>query len=78
MEGQSNTPGSPALGLQSQARGLLSRGRTLAAIGTDVVTSARMAAAIHMAESAPVAQNPRDQAARLRDLVTSMVSGGHR
>jgi hypothetical protein len=28
-----------------------------------------------MAESAPTAQNPRDQAARLRDLVASMKGG---
>ena len=75
MQGQSHTPVSPALGLQSQARALLSGRRTLAAIGTDIATSARMAAAMHMAESAPAAQNPRDQAARLRELVTSMGGG---
>ncbi len=76
MHGQSNTHAGQDSTRRTQAHGLLTRGRTLADIGADIATSARMAAAIHMAESAPTAQNPRDQAARLRDLVASMSSGG--
>jgi hypothetical protein len=55
---------------QTQAAGLLS----LAAIGQDIAAAARVAAAVHMAESALTAQNPRDQAARLRELVASMTT----
>ncbi len=79
MHGQTNTPaplGQTHPARDSQARGLVTGGRNLAAIGAEIATSARMAAAIHMAGSAPTAQNPRDQAARLRDLVASMTAGG--
>jgi len=78
MHGPTNTPAQTHSPRDSQAGGLFTNGRTLASIGTDIATTARMAAAIHMAESAPTAQNPRDQAARLRDLVAAMSSGGAR
>lgn len=75
MHGSPHTPSNHRPALQTQACGLLTRHRTLAGIGTDIAVAARVAAAIHMAESAPTAQNPRDQAARLRDLVASMKGG---
>lgn len=78
MHGQSNTPAHPAFTAKTQADRLLATRRTLAQIGADIATAARMAAATHMAASAPDAQNPRDQAATLRDLVSSMSAGGAR
>lgn len=64
----------PHCPLQTQAKRLHATRRTLAEIGTGIATAARMAAAVHMAEAAPNAQNPRDQASRLRDLVASMAT----
>lgn len=59
----------------TQAAGLF-HARNLANIGADITTAARVAAVLHMADAAPHAQNTRDQAARLRDLVASMTGGG--
>lgn len=75
MHGSPHTPSTHRPALQTQASGLLTPHRTLAAIGADIAAAARVAAAMHMAESAPAAQNPRDQAARLRDLVAAMQGG---
>jgi hypothetical protein len=62
----------PSQTLQTQASGLIAQRRTLSHIGSEIAAAARVAAALHMAERAPTAQNPRDQAARLRDLVAAM------
>ena len=62
---------SPPQTHKTQAAGLFQR-RTLAQIGADITAAARVAAAVHMADAAPHAQNPRDQAARLRDLIATM------
>jgi len=56
---------------ETQARGLLRHHRSLLDLGADITAAARIAAALHMADAAPHAQNPRDQAARLRELVAS-------
>ena len=78
MHGQTNTPAPLYFTAKTQADRLLATRRTLSQIGADIATAARLAAAQHMAASAPNAQNPRDQAATLRDLVASMTNGGAR
>lgn len=75
MPGPTTTANTPAFPLQTQAAGLYTHHRTLASIGRDAATAARLAGAFHMAESASPAQNPRDQATRLRDLVAAMNGG---
>jgi hypothetical protein len=75
VSGPTPPPTSAHFTLQSQAAGLFPHHRTLASVGRDTATAARLAAAVHMAESASPAQNPRDQAARLRELIASMNGG---
>ncbi|MBY0308323.1 MAG: hypothetical protein K2Q09_06250 [Phycisphaerales bacterium] len=72
MPGPTTTPRNTPFPPQTQAAGL----RSLAMIGRGVAAAARIAAAVHMAESAAAAQSPRDQAARLRELIASMSTGG--
>lgn len=60
---------------KTQADRLVATRRTLTQIGTDIAAAARLAAATHMAASAPNAQITRDQATRLRELVASMAIG---
>jgi hypothetical protein len=77
VHGPFNTPAAAHSPPQSQAAGLFTHHKTLASVGRDTTTAARLAAALHMAESALPAQNPRDQATRLRELIASM-NGGNR
>jgi len=79
VHGTTHTPSVLRSALQTQASALASTHRarpTLATVGADIAAAARVAAALHMAESAPRAQFPRDQASQLRDLVASMSNQG--
>ncbi|MDP1660502.1 MAG: hypothetical protein Q8L55_01190 [Phycisphaerales bacterium] len=79
MHGTTHTPSVLRSALQTQASALTSTHRarpSLATVGSDIAAAARVAAALHMAESAPRAQFPRDQASQLRDLVASISGQG--